>query len=61
MADGYAVKELLKVTTVLYDAMKATKSKEEDGGAGDRSLTTFDIGKVDCSFCEKLFRYWTTL
>nr|CAB3231831.1 clusterin-associated protein 1 [Phallusia mammillata] len=43
MADGYAVKELLKVTTVLRDAMKAIASASKDDGLGDHRLTSFDI------------------
>ena len=44
-ADGYAVKEILKVTSVLYNAMKMnTIASEADGGQEDASeLPTFDI------------------
>ena len=41
-ADGYAVKEMLKVTSVLYNAMKTNVSTYEDGG-DDGSPITFDI------------------
>ena len=44
-ADGYAVKEILKVTSVLYNAMKMnTISTGTNGGHEDASeLPTFDI------------------
>ncbi|KXJ26566.1 clusterin-associated protein 1 [Exaiptasia diaphana] len=41
-ADGYAVKELLKVTSVLYSAMKINLT-EEDNEASNVSSLTFDI------------------
>ncbi|XP_031575256.1 clusterin-associated protein 1 homolog [Actinia tenebrosa] len=41
-ADGYAVKELLKVTSVLYNAMKTNQSEEDAESANVTSLT-FDI------------------
>ena len=45
-SDGYSVKELLKVTSVLYSAMKSNRSAGEgDDGQGEASaLPTFDIG-----------------
>ena len=49
-ADGYAVKEIIKVAEVLYDAMKINLGKDdkEGGGGGDgddsAALPTFDIG-----------------
>jgi clusterin-associated protein 1 len=41
-ADGYAVKELLKVTSVLYSAMK-TNLTEEDAESSNVTSLTFDI------------------
>ncbi|XP_013789422.1 clusterin-associated protein 1 homolog isoform X2 [Limulus polyphemus] len=41
MADGYAVKELLKISTILYDAMRTNESGEGDGPEEDTS--NFDI------------------
>lgn len=38
MADGYAVKELFKVTSLLYDAMK-TKSFDPESAEGNVSTT----------------------
>ena len=45
-ADGFAVKELIKVAGVLYSAMKTnTGAKDDKQGEGDSSaLPTFDIG-----------------
>ncbi|XP_075558014.1 clusterin associated protein 1 isoform X2 [Dermacentor variabilis] len=37
MADGYAVKELLKITALLYDAMRAKTGDEESSG-GDEAV-----------------------
>jgi len=43
-ADGYAVKELLKVTSVLYNAMKTNVADTaEDGGNDESSSISFDI------------------
>jgi clusterin-associated protein 1 len=43
-SDGYAVKEILKVTTILYNAMKMTMTESEVAGNDDPSeLPTFDI------------------
>lgn len=45
MADGYAVKEMLKVTSILHEAMKSTSTlKSNGGGAGDQIVSSFDIG-----------------
>ena len=43
-ADGYAVKELLKVTSVLYNAVKTNVSSNKDQltDEGD-SMVSFDI------------------
>ncbi|XP_049273866.1 clusterin-associated protein 1 isoform X8 [Rhipicephalus sanguineus] len=38
MADGYAVKELLKITALLYDAMRA-KAGDEDSSGADRTVS----------------------
>merc|ERR1712203_1019339 len=45
-SDGYSVKELLKVTSVLYSAMKSNSVNGEGSeGSGESSaLPTFDIG-----------------
>uniref|UniRef100_H2YD01 Clusterin-associated protein 1 n=1 Tax=Ciona savignyi TaxID=51511 RepID=H2YD01_CIOSA len=43
MADGYAVKELLKVATVLHSAMKATTSLAKSDSHDSPSLSSFDI------------------
>jgi len=45
-SDGYSVKELLKVTSVLYSAMKSNSASGEGSeGSGESSaLPTFDIG-----------------
>ncbi|GCC31625.1 clusterin-associated protein 1 homolog isoform X2 [Chiloscyllium punctatum] len=42
-ADGYAVKELLKITTVLYNAMK-TKRMDSEDAEEDSSKFKFDLG-----------------
>jgi clusterin-associated protein 1 len=44
-ADGYAVKELLKVTSLLYNAVRtsSTDFKERPGDSADDSTVTFDI------------------
>lgn len=42
-ADGYAVKELLKVTSVLYCAMKTNVSKHEQQADDVDGSLTFDI------------------
>ncbi|WAQ96728.1 CLUA1-like protein [Mya arenaria] len=43
-ADGYAVKELLKVTSVLYNAMKTNITENDDSTGDDENTSiTFDI------------------
>ena len=43
-ADGYAVKELLKVTSVLYTAMKSNSDFDKDqDDDDDNSPLSFDI------------------
>ena len=44
-SDGYAVKEILKVTTVLYNAMKMNQNSLEGGQSSEDTseLPTFDI------------------
>nr|XP_002739342.1 PREDICTED: clusterin-associated protein 1-like [Saccoglossus kowalevskii] len=42
MADGYAVKELLKVTSVLYNAMKSNSTADNDDEESSSSMS-FDI------------------
>lgn len=50
MADGYAVRELLKVTSVLYNAMKTNKDGGDAGNDYENDMSAkfkFDItGKV---------------
>jgi clusterin-associated protein 1 len=45
-SDGYSVKELLKVTSVLYSAMKSNSASggTGEGGPDSSALPTFDIG-----------------
>ncbi|XP_072916128.1 clusterin-associated protein 1 homolog isoform X1 [Hemitrygon akajei] len=43
-ADGYAVKELLKVTTVLYNAMKTKRMDRDDDTEEESSKFKFDLG-----------------
>lgn len=56
-ADGYAIKELLKITTLLYDALKSNALKNENDDQDDVvNLRDFDISdKVEhrglCNFC----------
>ena len=48
-ADGYAVKELLKVTSVLYNAMKTNLSAEDTASTEDDAPISFDISsRVRC-------------
>ena len=43
-SDGYAVKELLKVTSVLYFAMKTNVTTDDSSQAGeDSSNINFDV------------------
>ncbi|KAK3089746.1 hypothetical protein FSP39_006164 [Pinctada imbricata] len=43
-SDGYAVKELIKVTAMLYNAMKTNTAGQVDGeGEDDSSMISFDI------------------
>ena len=44
MADGYAVKEMLKVTSVLHSAMRSTSNVTSDDGSGDQVVSSFNIG-----------------
>lgn len=43
-ADGYAVKELLKITSVLYNAMKTKGMEGSKVGEEDISKFKFDLG-----------------
>ncbi|XP_010838684.1 PREDICTED: clusterin-associated protein 1 isoform X1 [Bison bison bison] len=43
-ADGYAVKELLKITSVLYNAMKTKGMEGSERAEGDVSKFKFDLG-----------------
>lgn len=50
-ADGYAVKEMLKITTVLYSAMKTKQMALEDPVEADNSKFKFDLSsRVRSSF-----------
>lgn len=42
-ADGYAVKEMLKVTSLLYSAMKTTETALGDRIKGDGVKTKFSV------------------
>lgn len=42
-ADGYAVKEMLKITSILYNAMK-TKENAFDHSQEENSKFKFDLG-----------------
>lgn len=42
-SDGYAVKEIIKVTSVLYNAMRMNNQANERGTEGNSELPTFDI------------------
>ena len=42
-ADGYAVKELLKVTSVLYNAMKTNVGQADNADEDDSTPVSFDI------------------
>lgn len=41
MADGYAVKELFKITSLLYDAMRAKAQEEEPNSASITSAAAY--------------------
>lgn len=43
-ADGYAVKELLKITSVLYSAMRTKGMESSETGDEDSSKFKFDLG-----------------
>uniref|UniRef100_A0AAQ4QW60 Clusterin associated protein 1 n=1 Tax=Gasterosteus aculeatus aculeatus TaxID=481459 RepID=A0AAQ4QW60_GASAC len=43
-ADGYAVKEMLKITSVLYSAMKTKQMALADAAEEDNSKFKFDLG-----------------
>ena len=43
-ADGYAVKEMLKITSVLYSAMKTKQMALGDQSEEDNSKFKFDLG-----------------
>ena len=42
-SDGYAVKEIMKVASVLYNAMKANVIENQSSSDGSSELPTFDI------------------
>ncbi|XP_068962784.1 clusterin-associated protein 1 isoform X3 [Petaurus breviceps papuanus] len=46
-ADGYAVKELLKITSVLYNAMKTKGMEGSEIGEEDISKFKFDLGSKE--------------
>ncbi|XP_051910375.1 clusterin-associated protein 1-like isoform X2 [Hippocampus zosterae] len=43
-ADGYAVKEMLKITSVLYNAMKTKQMALEDRGEEENNKFKFELG-----------------
>lgn len=43
-ADGYAVKELLKITSILYNAMKTKENASGDQNNDENSKFKFDLG-----------------
>ncbi|KAG7274451.1 hypothetical protein CRUP_001416 [Coryphaenoides rupestris] len=43
-AEGYAVKELLKISSVLYNAMKTKELSGHEAGQEERSRFKFDLG-----------------
>ena len=49
-ADGYAVKELIKVTSVLYNAMK-TNVDQLSMGDNEMSSVNFDISSRVSPYC----------
>lgn len=50
-ADGYAVKEMLKITTVLYSAMKTKQMALGDRNEEGNSKFKFDLSsRVRCRF-----------
>lgn len=42
-ADGYAVRELLKITTVLYDALNIAKADNEEAEDAEDPSYLFDV------------------
>jgi len=58
-ADGYAVKELLKVTSVLYNAVKTSTSSisSQPGDDGDVSHA-FNIASKVCPPSASVFRIY---
>ena len=42
-ADGYAVKEMMKITSVLYNATKTNVASTLEAGTVDSSNVSFDI------------------
>ena len=56
MADGYAVKELLKFTVILYNAMKEiNNSSVSDDAAGDNQLSNNYYKNCELAFFLCLF------
>lgn len=43
-ADGYAVKEMLKITSILYNAMKTKENTDGEQNADENSKFKFDLG-----------------
>ena len=43
-AEGYAVKELLKISSVLYNAMKTKELSGQEAGQEESSRFKFDLG-----------------
>lgn len=43
-ADGYAVKEMLKITSILYNAMKTKENTDGEQNHDENSKFKFDLG-----------------
>lgn len=43
-ADGYAVKEMLKITSILYNAMKTKENTDGEQSNDENSKFKFDLG-----------------
>ena len=58
-ADGYAVKELLKVTAVLYNAVKTNADSYDPSNEESSSLVSFDVSsKVNNTFVHLYWFNW---
>lgn len=58
-ADGYAVKEMLKITSVLYNAMKTKQMALGDAVEEDSNKFKFDLGsRVRCNYHSNYVCCW---